>query len=55
MRLSEFSAQSDVSQSADENISRASENQKIQNDIDEVHWQAGQHLEKQEQTCSESR
>ena len=42
------SAQSDVSQRADENISRASENQKIQNNIDEVHWPAGQHLEKQE-------
>ena len=46
------SAQSDVSQRADENISRASENQKIQNNIDEVHWPAGQHLEKQEQRAN---
>ena len=45
------SAQSDVSLSADENISRASENQKIQNDIDEVHM-AGQHLEKQERRAN---
>lgn len=44
-------AQSDTSQSTDENISRASENQKIQNDIDEVHM-AGQHLEKQEQRAN---
>ena len=45
------SAQSDTSQSTEENISRASENQKIQNDIDEVHM-AGQHLEKQEQKAN---
>ena len=45
------SAQSDTSQSTDENISRASDNQKIQNDIDEVHM-AGQHLEKQEQRAN---
>ena len=45
------SAQSDTSQSTEENISRASENQKIQNDIDEVHM-AGQHLEKQEQRAN---
>ena len=45
------SAQSDTSQSTDDNISRASDNQKIQNDIDEVHM-AGQHLEKQEQRAN---
>ena len=45
------SAQSDTSQSTDENISIASDNQKIQNDIDEVHM-AGQHLEKQEQRAN---
>ena len=45
------SAQSDTSQSTEENISRASENQKIQNDIDEVHM-AEQHLENQEQKAN---
>ena len=45
------SAQSDTSQNTEDNISRASENQKIQNDIDEVHM-AEQHIEKQEQKAN---